>query len=261
MPMILNKAYNLQEKKLQQAEKKLDDMFIVVQRQRLFLFSVLSPLVLGLAGLVLSRNLLLALLMFAVGIYLPKLVLRYLENQRKNRFETQLIDGLMVLSSSLKASLSFLQALEVLVEELPNPISQEFGLMLRENKMGVSLDESFKRLNQRMDVEELRLLTNAVLVARETGGDLTKVFGRLVTTIRDNTKLRDAVRTLTLQGRLQGAIMSVLPFVFIVVVMGFNRNYFAVMLSSEQGRFLLFIAVILEIIGIFLIRRFSRIRI
>jgi tight adherence protein B len=147
------------------------------------------------------------------------------------------------------------------VEDTPAPISQEVGWMLKEMKLGVSLEESLERLNKRMPSDELRLITNAILVAGITGGDLTKVFTRIVTTIRDNRKIKDSIRTLTLQGRLQGTIMSILPFIFIWWVLTFNRNQFDIMLKTELGRILLFIASICLVIGIILVRRFSTIRI
>ena len=165
------------------------------------------------------------------------------------------------MSSSLKGGLSLLQALEVLIEEMPAPMAQEIGLVVRENKMGVSLEDSLKHLNKRMNMEELNLVINSILVARETGGELTKVFSRLTTTIRDNRKLKDSIKTLTMQGRMQGLIMSVLPFLFIFWVINFNREHFDIMLQSEIGRTLLFIAGILQIAGMFLIRKFSAIKI
>jgi tight adherence protein B len=193
-----------------------------------------------------------------LGLFLPTFIINTMKAQRKQRMQSQLVDALMILSSSLKGGLSLLQAIEVLVEESNPPLSQEFGLVLRENKMGVSLEESLKRLNERVEIEEVRLLTNSILVSRETGGDLTKVLSRLSTTIRDNRKLKDTIRTLTLQGRLQGFIMSVLPFFFVTAVISFNRNHFDIMFESEEGRTLIFLAVGMQAVGLILIQRFSK---
>ena len=127
--------------------------------------------------------------------------------------------------------------------------------------MGVSMDESLRRLYDRMKIEELGFLVSSLLVAREAGGDLTKVLSRLATTIRDNSKLKEKVKTLTLQGRMQGIIMSVLPILFIGWVITFNRNHFDVMLNSDTGRLLLIVAAVLQIVGMILIYRFSKIKI
>lgn len=152
-----------------------------------------------------------------------------------------------------------MQAIEVVVEEVPAPFSQEFGLVLRENKIGVPLEDSLKHLHERMHLEELDLVINSILVSKETGGDLTKVLSRLSVTLRDNRKLKESIKTLTLQGKLQGIIMSVLPFLFVGWVLSFNRNHFDIMLNSETGRVLLITAAGLQIVGMILIHKFSKI--
>jgi tight adherence protein B len=184
-----------------------------------------------------------------------------MERVRKEKINSQLINALMIVSSCLKGGLSFIQAIEVLVEEMPPPISQEFGLVLRENKMGLSLEESLRRMHERLRISDLSMAITAILVARETGGDLTKVLSRLITNIRDNTKLKENIRNLTLQGRMQGMIMTVLPFVFIAIVISFDKHHFDIMFASQQGRLLLALAIILQIIGIVLIQKFSILKI
>ncbi len=152
-----------------------------------------------------------------------------------------------------------MQAIEVVVQEMPAPFNQEFGLVLRENKIGVPLEESLRHLHERLHFEELDLVINAILVSKETGGDLTKVLAKLSVTMRDNRKLKETIKTLTLQGKLQGIIMSALPFLFIAWVLTFNRNHFDIMLSSETGRVLLLVAAALQVVGMVLINKFSRI--
>ncbi len=257
-PLIAELLRKAQEKKVSRATKQLDTMFIDIKQEKLFLYNTVSPMALGLACFILTRNFIVTFAGMGVGLFLPTFIINTMKARRKQRMQSQLVDGLMILSSSLKGGLSLLQAIEVLVEESNPPLSQEFGLVLRENKMGVSLEESLKRLNERVDIEEVKLMTNSILVSRETGGDLTKVLSRLSTTIRDNRKLKDTIRTLTLQGRLQGLIMSVLPFFFVAAVISFNRNHFDIMFESEEGRKLIFLAVGLQTVGLILIQKFSR---
>ncbi|MFH0827152.1 MAG: type II secretion system F family protein [Candidatus Omnitrophota bacterium] len=261
VPSLTDKFHSAQSKKVSIAEKQLDGMFFIVKREKLFFYYTLFPLVFATAAFLFSRKIPIAFAGGLVGSILPALIIKTMENKRKEKFAGQLVDGLMVISSALKGGLSLLQAIEVLVEEMPAPISQEFGLILRENKIGLTLDESLRRLNDRLKLEELGLMINSVLVARETGGDLTKVFSRLATTIRDNRKLKENIRTLTLQGRLQGIIMSALPFIFVWWVMTFNKEHFDIMLGTEKGRMLLFVAAGLQAVGMVLIRKFSIIKI
>jgi tight adherence protein B len=224
------------------------------------LYFVLPPLF-AILGAVVFKSFIFFVLGAGFGLFVPNLMVQMQERNRRNKFNNQILDSIMILSSSLKGGLSLLQSLEVLVEEMPAPMSQEMGLVVRENKMGVSLEESLKHLMERMKMEELGLVVNSILVARETGGDLTKVLSRLSTTIRDNRKLKDSIKTLTMQGRMQGIIMSFLPFMFIWWVLSFNKGHFDIMLKNELGRMLLFIAAILQVIGMVLIKKFSTINV
>ena len=260
-PLAVGAFNHLQQKKAVVTEKRLDTMFIQVNKNKIVLFYSITPFLFGIVAFMFNGNFIIIFLAMAAGLALPALVIKKIEAQRKNKLQLQLVDGVMILSSSLKGGLSLIQAIEVLVEEMPAPISQEFGLILRENKMGVSLDESLRQLCDRMKIEELGFLVSSLLVAREAGGDLTKVLSRLATTIRDNSKLKEKVKTLTLQGRMQGMIMSVLPILFIGWVITFNRAHFDFMLNSETGRFLLIIAAVLQVVGMILIHRFSIIKI
>jgi len=258
LPFFTELLRKVQEKKVARTTKQLDAMFIEIKSEKLFLYNTISPLALGLVCFLLTRNFIVTFAGVGIGLFLPTFIINNMKARRKQRLQAQLVDSLMILSSSLKGGLSLLQAIEVLVEESNPPLSQEFGLVLRENKMGVSLEESLKRLNERLEIEEVKLMTNSILVSRETGGDLTKVLSRLSTTIRDNRKLKDTIRTLTLQGRMQGFIMSVLPFFFVGAVVSFNRTHFDIMFETEEGRMLIFVAVGLQVIGLVLIQRLSR---
>lgn len=260
IPIFLERYHRIQAKKVTKAEKQLEEMFVLVSTKKLFLFYTITPLITGVISVLLFKSTIAVVIGAGFGFVLPAFIIKNMERMRKNKFQGQLVDALMSLSSSLKGGLSLLQAFEVLVEEMPLPINQEFSLMLRENKMGISLEESLSRLNKRMGSEELELVTNSILVARETGGDLTRVFSRLITTIRDKRKLQEHIETLTLQGRIQGVIMAILPFVFVTWVFSFNRHHFDIMLSSELGRMLLIIAGFLMMIGLVLTYRFSKMR-
>ena len=152
-----------------------------------------------------------------------------------------------------------MQSMEVLAEEMPAPIAQEFSLVLRENQMGVPLDESLEHLNKRIQSEELNLIITAIDIARETGGNLTEPFEKLMFTIRERDKLIGKVKTLTLQAKMQGIIMSLMPVFFGIVVYYMNPEFSMLMLENPIGRILLVIAGVLEIVGIFLLWKLSQV--
>lgn len=261
IPVLDEKRQVWHAKKEQVVEQELDKMFRYDGLKQIMRLYYILPPVFGLAGWMLSGNVVMALAGGILGLFIPNFILKMREQQRRLKFNNQILDAIMILSSSLKGGLSLLQALEVLTEEMAAPMSQEIGLVIRENKMGIALDEALRSMEKRMKMEELSLVINSVLVARETGGDLTKVFSRLCTTIRDNRKLKDNIKTLTLQGRLQGIIMSALPLVFVWWIVICDKHHFDYMLKSELGRGLLLAAVVLQFIGMFLIRKFSTIKI
>jgi len=249
-------------KKEKVIEKEMDNMFYYDRSPNYIvrLYFILPP-IFSIFGFVLFKSGLFLFIGALLGLFIPNVILKIRNIKRRHKFNAQILDAIMILSSALKGGLSLLQSIEVLMTEMPAPMSQEMGLVIRENKVGITLDESLKRLNKRMNMEDLALVVNSILVARETGGDLTKVLSRLTTTIRDNRKLKENIKTLTLQGKLQGIIMSVIPIVFVWWVVLHNRHHFDIMLKSDLGRMLLVIAVALQLIGMFLIRKFSIIRI
>lgn len=261
VPLISEITRKWVAKKEEKVAKELDKLFYDKSpREIVRLYFILVP-VLAIAGYVISQSVAFMVVGAVAGLFIPNMMMRLRNANRMAKFNKQILDAIMVLSSSLKGGLSLLQALEVLTEELPPPMSQEIGLVIRENKMGIALEDSLRELNKRMKSSDLELVVNSLLVARETGGDLTKVLSRLSVTIRDNRKLQDSIRTLTLQGRMQAVIMSILPFGFAFFVYTTDKHHFDIMLQSETGRGLLFAAVFLQIIGMFLIKKFSTIKV
>jgi len=256
---FIEKVQARHERKAKEDAERLSRMFVKVKVNKLAYIYSLGPFILGVLGYFIMGNLIGVLAGGIIGWMMPAIIVKNVEIQRKRKFSQQLIDGLIMLSSALKGGLSLLQSIEVLVEEMPAPISQEFGIVLGENKMGVPLSESFEHLNKRIGSDEMRLMTTAILLARETGGNLPVVFARLVSTIRENNKILESINTLTLQGKIQGIVMSLIPVVFTCIVFSFNPNFFDIMLSTDIGRFLLGYCVISQIIGIMLIHKVSRI--
>lgn len=248
-----------QAKVIKRDSRRLDELFVEVPKKKLLLIYGLSPLVLAIAGFILTQRLIFTGIGAAFGIILPRLVIKIMEKNRTKKFCQQLVDALMVLSSSLKGGLSLVQSIEVLVEEMPAPIAQEFSLVLRENQMGVPLDECLEHLNKRIQSQELDLIITAIDIARETGGNLTEPFEKLMFTIRERDKLIGKVKTLTLQAKMQGIIMSLMPVFFGIVVYYMNPEFSMLMLENPYGRILLVIAGVLEIVGVFLLWKLSQV--
>lgn len=140
-------------------------------------------------------------------------------------------------------------------------MSQEFNLLIRENRMGVGIEECLQHLRKRMRSDDMDLIVTAILVARETGGDLTTTFRQLVFTIRERNKLIGKVKALTVQGRMQGLVMSLLPVAFAGFAFKTNPHFFDIMFRDKTGQFLIGYAIVSYIIGIFLIKVFSKVEV
>ena len=191
------------------------------------------------------------------GFLFPSIYISALASRTRDKFNSQLIDALMIMSSSFRGGLSLIQALEAVIDEMPDPINKEFGIVLGENKMGVSLEEALNHLYSRMPLSAVQQMITAILLARETGGNLPVIFIRIVTNIRETKKIQQNLASLTIQGKLQGVVMSLLPIGFAFVVYSSNKQIFDHMLHSDVGRSMLMYAVVSEVIGAFLIWKIS----
>ncbi|MDI6758579.1 MAG: type II secretion system F family protein [Candidatus Omnitrophota bacterium] len=255
-----NKIIAWQKKKEEKLISQLDELYLNKKPAEILRFYFILPLAFGVISFFLFRSFLFIVVGASLGLFIPNFILKAKDKQRRYKFNEQIPDMIGVLNSSLKGGLSLQQALEIVVEESSFPMSHEIGLLIRQVKMGVLLEEALIQLSSRISSPDWTLVVNSILVAKETGGDLTRVLSRLVTTIRDNRKLRDNIKTLTLQGKLQGIIMSCLPFAFVGWVSSFNRAHFDIMLNSDIGRMFLLAAIVLQIIGMILIKKFSTIK-
>jgi len=262
LPDFLDLLNNFNQRRAEKLATKMDEMFIRVKKKQTVMLYVLAPFFLAGAGFLFAPpefRLVGVVFGIVMGFILPSFYIRFLAAQRKRKFYSQLIDALMMMNSALKGGLSLLQAMEVVADEMPEPISQEFAILIGENKMGVSLDLSFDRMYSRMGSPALQQFISAVLLARETGGNLPVIFNRIIQTIRENRKIEQNIETLTVQGKIQGFVMSLLPVAFAFFVYSSNPHYFDAMLESKLGQNLLMLAAGLEIIGAFLIIKFSTI--
>lgn len=250
-----------QQVKVDKTARALDDIFLDVKPRWLKAAYAVGPIAAGLLTFLLTNHLTLTIVGVVAGLVLPDVWVRQIRDARRRKFKAQLVDALFILSSSLRAGLSLPQAFEQLESEMPPPCSQEFGLMMKAHRLGRSLEDSLQGLNERMPCDELNLVTTAVLVARETGGDITTIISQMIGTIRERKKLMDKVTTLTLQGRLQAYVMSALPVVFAFFIRTVNPRYFDILLNDPMGKTILYIAGGLWVAGMALLFRFSRVEV
>ncbi len=252
---ILNHALRQYEQRyMVQGTQNLSEMFIFIDGRQLVLLTVSAAFLLGLLGWVLS-GWLLAAASFMVGFLLPFFVLRKLRQRRIRMFDRQLVDVLLQMSAGFRAGLTLPQAAESATQEMPSPICQEFGLLIKELKLGVAQDEALLNLGQRVDSENLQLVVVATNVARKLGGNLAEMYDTISDTVRQRFQIQGKVDSLTSMGRLQAWVVGAMPLVMGLVLNWMRPDLFQPMLASNFGKGLIACVVVLEVIGILIIRK------
>ncbi len=202
-----------------------------------------------------GRSIILAGFAAVIAANIPSLLLRKAREKRIAAFENQLVEGLTIMSNSLRAGFSFLQAADTLSKEMPPPLSSEFGRLLREMNLGVTTEEALEHLLRRINSQDLDLVVTAVKINRQIGGNLAEVLDKIAETINQRLKLQSELRTLTAQGRISGYIIGLLPFIIVALVFVINPIYMMSLFTHSLGLVLVTLALLSEIIGFFLIKK------
>lgn len=192
---------------------------------------------------------------------LPAPIIQYLKNKRAYTFNIQMVDALTLMSNGLRSGLNLLQAVTLVVEEMPNPIRQEFNLLLAQNRVGVPIDEAFVNLSKRLDIDDLDMFATAILILRETGGNLPETFDTIAHTIRERVKLTAKVKALTAQGVFQAIVITIIPFALLFVQYFANREQTMLFFTTPIGYVLLFVMFLMQGLGGFMIKKIVTIKV
>jgi tight adherence protein B len=219
----------------------------------------------GVGGLVLS--LLLSLPMFATvfialaAAALPTFYVYSAKLRRLRTIETQLPDALDLMGRAMRAGHAFASALKMVGDEMPDPIASEFRLTFDEINYGIPLQDALSNLATRVPSTDLRYFVIAVLIQRETGGNLAELLDNISILIRARLKLMGTIRVLSAEGRLSAWILTILPFVLAGVINLINPAFMALLWKDPTGLKMVGAALVLMIVGIFWMWRTIRIRV
>ncbi len=195
------------------------------------------------------------------GYGLPRFVVERMWQRRIDMFEDQLLDALAFMSNGLKSGLSLLQTMDMVREELPNPISQEFALTLNEQRLGVSLEDALLGLERRVDTEDVQIIVTSINILRQSGGNLAETFDTVAATIRERKKVAGKVRSLTAQGVAQGIIIVFMPFVLAFALWTIDPVLISRLWTTWLGWVMIFVMLILQTIGGVMIKRIVTIQV
>lgn len=190
----------------------------------------------------------------------PYLVVRFYRTKRLNTFEEQFPEAIDLLARALRAGHSFPTGLEMVSNEIPDPIGGEFKLMYDRQNFGMPLNDALKGLAERIPILDAKFFATAVLTQRETGGNLSEVLDNLSVVIRDRFKVKRQVRVLTAHGRITGWILAALPPSLAVILTFVSPEHMKTMISDPLGIQMLAVGGTMQIIGTLVIRRLVNIR-
>lgn len=208
-----------------------------------------------------TRDWRVGLLFGALIAWAPVLKLQIERRRRLARFEEQLPEALDVMARALRTGHPFSETLKLVSEEMLDPIKREFGTTFADINYGVNMKDAFHAMLMRAPSISLLAVITAVLVQRESGGNLAEILDKIAAVVRGRFRFQRRVRTLSAEGRLSAWILSLIPFVLAGVVTVTSPSYLPLLVKDPTGRTLIVVAFVMIIVGITWIRRIIRIRV
>ena len=181
------------------------------------------------------RGSIVGLLGAVIGFMMPITLLRSKQRKRLSMFRDQLPDAIDMLVSAMKAGYSFQAAMKFIGEEVRDPLGPEFSRFYEEQRLGMEVRTALLALQGRIDSLDLKMFVTAVLIQRETGGNLSEVLGNIGTLMRERAALKADIETLTAESKLSARILSLLPVIVFILVNVISRDFMAPMLASQTG--------------------------
>lgn len=239
----------------EQTRSELSDLFVFIDLTHLWPVLVCVSVGASVLLWLLTESVLFAVCVGGVSFILPRMMLSRAVRKRQQRFDAQLPDLLLSLSGALRAGAGLAVALKYIVQESSAPLSQELGLVLREQRMGVGFTQALANLYQRMPSESVELVTTMLTVGTRSGASLADLLERLCTNLRARQHLERKIEVMTTQGKMQAWIMGALPLVLLLVLSQIDPLSVHLLHSSAVGQAVLGTLFILECLGVYFLRR------
>ena len=199
-----------------------------------------------------------------VGIGLltvPNIVVDIKRRRRLKNFMNHFPEALEMFARSLRAGHSFTGAIQLVAQEMPDPIGPEFTKVFEEQNLGIPLRQALIGMTDRIDILDVKFFVTAILIQRETGGNLAEIIDKIAYVIRERFRIQGQLKIFTAQARLTGVILSLLPIGVAVIIGTMNPEYLKPLWFEKVGRVMIAIAVTMQILGMLAIRKIIRIKI
>lgn len=241
------------------ASSNMADMFMFVDPNQLFRINIVALIVFPMLVWILFNDFITTIGVFLLILVLPTTLYRRMRKKRLKRIEEQLPDALLMVAGSLRAGGSLNMALDNLVAEQPAPISQEFEIYTQEQRLGVDFDLSLGNMEKRIPMQDFRMLTTALRINREVGGNLAETIESLAETLRRKATMEGKIESLTAQGKLQGVVMTGLPVLLGVLLNMLEPEAMSKLWTTPTGWIVLTIIIFMEMLGYMMIRKITSI--
>ncbi|MDQ0255744.1 tight adherence protein B [Evansella vedderi] len=239
---------------------KLDQANIQMKAEEFLAWRILICAGGVLIGFLLNAPLTAILLVFVAFLFPAAYVDRRIR-LRLVMSEKQLPQALGTMSSAMKSGFSFIQAMQLVGKEIPDPIGTEFNRTIRQINLGVTMDDSFKQLLERLPNQDMELMVNAILIQRTTGGNLTDILEVMQETLRERVRFREELKALTAQGKMSALVISLLPLGVAVLLNIMDPTYFIPMLQHPLGWALIIGGIFSGIMGWVMIQKIVKIEV
>ena len=193
--------------------------------------------------------------------FLPFFWVSIMKKKRIGKFNQQLPEALEMLSRSLRAGHSLGAGFGLIAEEMPDPLAREFGRCFEEQNFGVSLEQSLESMTQRIPNLDLRFFATAVILQRQTGGDLAEILDKIGNLVRARYRLAGQIQALTGEGRLSGIVLLALPPGLFTAMLFLNKDYVMKLFTDPMGQWLLGGAIVMQFLGALVIRKIIDIKV
>jgi tight adherence protein B len=242
-------------------KRTIDQADLNITVVRLVLFSLTAGVMAALAVSMLSPSFLLMGVCGVVAAMFPFAHVLTKRKKRMNKFLQLLPDALDLMSRGLTAGHAFTESLHMVATEMPEPIASEFRKTYEEQNLGLSLKLALENFVQRMPLLDLRMCVTAILIQRETGGNLSELLEKVAYTIRERFRIMEDLKTLTLSSRWSAWLLCALPIFLALYISVMNPGYMDVLWRDPRGHKLIAVAVTMQILGMLMVQRIMKIKI
>jgi tight adherence protein B len=247
--------------RVSEIQKMLQQGSVDIRAGNFLILCAASALVVGVIAMIIGKAFVFAWAGALVGFFLPYAYASHMRAKRFQKFEEKFPEAIDTLARAVRAGHAFTTALEMIANELAEPVGSEFRQLYEEQKFGLPVRDALMNLTERIPLVDVKFFVTAVMLQRETGGNLAEILDNLSYVIRERFKILRQVRVHTAQGRLTMMLLMALPPTIVVIMMALNPGFIQPLFKDPVGHMLIVAGITMQTMGYFFIRKIIRIQV